>query len=72
MDNTKPQVGDSLLIRHRSVVKANGLARSEISKYQDSGYISQVYADGTVATKSGDMYTVAPSKDGKHKWHTTS
>ena len=60
-----PQIGDKLEIRHRS----NGV-RSETQRKSTMSTVERVYRNRMVASPSGDVYNIKPSRDGTH-WVTT-
>lgn len=65
------KIGQSVNVRHRSKVNKGGYAEIEVCSKANSkvDYITAVYMDGKVKTRSGDIWTVKPAGGG-YDWET--
>lgn len=65
-----PNVGDTILVRHRSKVNKKGEVSLELY-HPTVQVIKTVMLDGDVTTSSGDIWQIKRCSDGKAKWMTT-
>lgn len=66
-----PKVGDKVAVMHASRVNSEGHPSGKLQETKvHYDEIVQVYLDGDVKVKSGDVWSVVPATDGKARWKT--
>lgn len=64
-------IGQTLMVRHRTVQHKNGSASLEMSKDRDYRLIAAVYMDGDVQDSCGEVWKIERCNSADAQWMTT-